>query len=78
MNIGPKSGRWLRSVGIATYGDLFEAGAIAAFDRIRREVGIDHLMLLYALQGAIDGRNLLDLPERRKRELRLAVGRDGD
>lgn len=75
MNIGPKCGGWLRQVGIETRSQLGDIGAVAAFERIRRTVGIDHLMLLYALHGAIADRNLLDLDAETKCELRKAIGR---
>ena len=57
-NIGPKSAGWLESVGIHTIDDLFDFGAVKAYQMVKLAYP-DRvtLNLLYALQGA-----LLDLP----------------
>jgi DNA transformation protein len=57
-NLGPKSTRWLASVGIVTMDDLYELGAVEAYRRVKaaypQQVSLN---MLWGLQGA-----LLDLP----------------
>lgn len=57
-NIGPKSARWLESVGIHSPDELCELGPVEAYKLVKsaypQQVSLN---MLYALQGAV-----LDLP----------------
>lgn len=52
-NLGMASVNILRAVGINTYGDLAQVGAVATYKRIKaRGIHVSKVML-YALQGAL-------------------------
>ena len=57
-NIGPKSARWLESVGIHSPEELFDLGPVESYKRVKsaypQEVSLN---MLYTLQGAV-----MDLP----------------
>jgi hypothetical protein len=73
-NLGPKSAALLREVGIRTYAELANVGAIEAFRRARafapHRVSLN---LLYALEGALTNTHWNQLPEPVREELRAAV-----
>ena len=75
LNLGPKTGAWLRGVGITTRQQLVDIGPIVAFKRIEKAGFSNHLLLLYALAGAVMDTNCMELPEGMKADLRRQVGR---
>lgn len=73
-NLGPKSSRWLASVGIETLDDLAAVGAVEAYRRCRDAGYPVSLNLLWALQGA-----LLDLPwNQLPVEMKVQLRREAD
>lgn len=68
-NIGPKSAAWLRQVGVRTQQDLADAGAVAAFVKVRRAGFKPSLNLLYSLEGALIGCHWRDIPAARRQQL---------
>jgi DNA transformation protein len=78
VGIGPKSGPWLRAVGMATRGDLAEAGPAEAYVRVVAS-GIDpNLNLLWALAGAAEDMHWTLIPPRRREQLKKQVEAMGD
>ena len=74
-NIGPRCAEWLAMIGVHTADDLREIGAPIAYrELISRGIVKPHLMLLYALGGAVSGENCMNLSRERKRELEEAAG----
>lgn len=72
-NLGPKTAAWLRAVGVASLEDLRRRGAVPAFVALKRSVPRTSLNALYALAGAIEGRDWRTIRRTRKLELLLAV-----
>lgn len=72
-NLGPKTAAWLRAVGIASRAELQRRGAVAAFVALVPSAPRTSLNALYALAGAIEGRDWRAIRRRRKLELLLAV-----
>lgn len=66
-NLGPKSGAALRAAGIPTLGALRAAGAVQTYLRLRGTWRQASLNLLWALAGALQGRDwrLLTAVEKR-------------
>lgn len=56
-NLGPRSQQMLAAVGIHSAADLAARGAVRAWDDVRRQQGTVSLNLLWALVGALDGRD---------------------
>lgn len=56
-NLGPASERMLHAAGIRTPGDLRALGAVPAFLAVRRAGQKPSLNLLWALEGALSGRD---------------------
>ena len=77
-NIGPKSARLLREVGIDSPEDLGEIGAVAAYRRLKffnpRSVSLN---MLWALEGALTDRDWRDIPPEMKDRLRAKAESDG-
>lgn len=74
-NIGPKSAAWIVEAGITSLAQLEELGAPYVWQMIkviRPEVS---LVLLYALQGAIDDCHWSEIDGALEAQLRRAVGR---
>jgi DNA transformation protein and related proteins len=69
LNLGPKTGVWLAEIGIHTPADLRRVGAVKAYVQIKRRVKGVSTILLYALQGALDGARWDKLEAATKREL---------
>lgn len=70
-NLGPKSAKMLRAVGIGTIEALREAGAPIVYRMLRdRFQGVSTTML-WALQGAVDERPWLSYDADEKKALRL-------
>jgi DNA transformation protein len=76
-NIGKKIAGRLNEVGIHTEDDLRAAGAVAAYDKIRRRHPGETLPVcyyLYAFEGALTDKHWNDIGASRKRELRDGIG----
>lgn len=73
LNVGPKSSAWLRQVGIRTEEDLREAGAVAAFVKVKRAGFKPSLNLLYALEGALTGCHWQQVPAERRGAMLIEV-----
>jgi len=73
LNLGPKSGEWLRQVGIEDLDSLKQKGAINAYLAVEA-LGIKpSLNLLYALEGAITDTHWQTVKVRYKTDLILAL-----
>ncbi len=72
-NIGPKSAKWLKAVGIANRGDLERAGSVGAYRAVRESGQRVSLNLLYALEGALLDVRCDELPPPLKDRLRDAA-----
>jgi hypothetical protein len=72
-NLGPKSVRWLQSIGVETYGDLAELGAPVAFRFVKAEHETASLNLLYSLYGALHDVAWNQLSVETKDQLRTEV-----
>lgn len=70
MNIGAELSRKLTAVGIDSAEKLMEAGAKSAFIKLKETYPNVCLVHLYALEGAVTGREYNMLPEATKRELK--------
>ncbi|MGA8277601.1 MAG: TfoX/Sxy family DNA transformation protein [Rhodanobacteraceae bacterium] len=68
-NVGPKSAAWLRQVGVRTYEDLVEVGALDTFLKVKRAGFRPSLNLLYALAGALADCHWTDLSDQDKQTL---------
>lgn len=69
LNIGAKSGAWLRQVGLRTHEDLAAVGSLAAYMRVKRAGFRPSLNLLYALEGALMGCHWQQVDATRRAEL---------
>ena len=69
LNIGAKSGAWLRQVGLRTQEDLAAVGSLEAFMRVKRAGFKPSLNLLYALEGALMGCHWQQVDAGRRAEL---------
>ena len=72
-NLGPVSAGWLNAIGVHTLADLAGLGAIEAYRILKGHGYPVTLNLVYAIEGALRGRDWRDLPAARKRELRAAA-----
>lgn len=72
-NLGPVSAGWLRAVGVRTLADLTELGAIEAYRILKGHGYPVTLNLVYAIEGALRGRDWRDLPSALKHQLRAAA-----
>ncbi len=69
-NIGPKSGQWLREVGIATIGELERLGPVIAYRLVNQQQRNASLNLLWALAAGLKDLDWRDLTEEQKDRLR--------
>lgn len=68
-NLGNASVNILRAVGISSYQDLHDIGAVGAYLKIKdRDISVSKVML-YALQGALMDVHWNDLPPAMKQQL---------
>lgn len=72
-NLGPKSARVLRGVGVDTVEELTRIGPVAAFVRARHAWEGATLNLLWALVAGLRGAHWRELTPREKAELRAQV-----
>lgn len=71
--LGPRSEQWLIDAGIDTVDKLFRKGAIESYLAVRSVRGNTSLNLLYALVGAIDGRNWTTVAHHDKTRLLMSL-----
>lgn len=70
-NLGPRSSEWLAEIDIRTEADLRERGVINTYLALRaHKPRANNLMMLWALQGAVDDINCLHLPDDIKEHLK--------
>jgi DNA transformation protein len=73
-NIGEATAAWLHEVGIDSADDLRRAGAVEAYRKVKAWRPWDvTLILLWALEGAIEDVDWMDVTPERRLELRRAV-----
>jgi DNA transformation protein len=74
LNLGPVTARRLQAVGLHTPVDLERIGSVEAFLRVEQEFPHDTtLVLLYALEGALQNVPWTALPKGVKADLRRRV-----
>lgn len=72
--LGPRSEEHLCSVGICTPEELKEQGAVEAFVKMRNVSNIKpSLNFLYALVGALEKRNWLDIAKNERESILMAL-----
>ncbi len=69
-NLGPKSGQWLREVGITTIGELERIGPVVAYRLVRQQQKNAGLNLLWALAAGLKDLDWRDLTDEQKDHLR--------
>ena len=69
-NLGPKSGRWLRAIGIHTIADLERTGSVVAYRLVKQRNGRSSLNLLWALEAGLADKDWRKLTETTKKRLR--------
>lgn len=69
-NLGAISAAWLRDAGLRTIADLRHAGAVGAFELVRRRQPHCSLNLLWALAAGLEGRDWRELTVEEKQALR--------
>ena len=69
-NLGPRSGQWLRGVGISTIAELERLGPVVAYRLVKQRRPKASLNLLWALAAGLRGIDWRELPEARKKRLR--------
>jgi len=70
-NLGPKSGHWLREVGITTIGELEQVGAVVAYRLVKQQQRNASLNLLWALAAGLKDLDWRDLTDEQKDRLRM-------
>lgn len=70
LNLGPKSGQWLREAGIVTVADLERLGSVVAYRLVKQRHPKVSLNLLWALAAALQGKDWRELSEATKKKLR--------
>jgi DNA-3-methyladenine glycosylase I len=73
LNLGPTSTRWLRAIGVHTRRDLEKLGAVDAYAMLKANGYQASLNLVYAIEGALTGRDWKRLPAKRKAQLKAAA-----
>jgi hypothetical protein len=69
-NLGPKSCRWLREVGIHTISQLRQIGPVGAFQLVRQKSPRTSINLLWAIAAALADIDWRKLPAHTKQQLR--------
>lgn len=72
--LGPRSREWLSRAGIRTAGQLRELGAVEAFRRVREHEDAASLNLLWALEGALTGRDWKEVARTERERLLRELG----
>ncbi len=70
LNLGPKSGQWLREAGITTIAGLERLGPVAAFRLVKQRQPKASLNLLWALAAGLKGKDWRELTEATRNRLR--------
>lgn len=68
-NLGPKSGQWLRAVGIHTIADLQRIGPVVAYRIMKQRQPSTSLNLLWAMAAGLEEMDWRDLGEATKVKL---------
>ncbi|GAB3418989.1 TfoX/Sxy family protein [Massilia agilis] len=71
--LGPRCEQWLPLVGIRTPDELRAADPFQVYARLLPQVPGLGLNMLYALIGAIEGRNWIDIKRERRTEILLRL-----
>ncbi|BBN81992.1 hypothetical protein PA25_19770 [Pseudoalteromonas sp. A25] len=71
--LGPKSEQMLIESGVDSVEVLREIGSVRAFLRVKHNQGRVSLNLLYALEGALQGKHWLDIASEKKAELLMTL-----
>lgn len=73
IGIGPKSGRWLREVGIVSRDDLERVGVIEAYRRVQSAGHNVSLNLLWAMQGGLMDIHWTMVPPKLREQLKTEL-----
>ncbi len=73
LNLGPKSGQWLRDAGITTIAELERLGPVVAFRLVKQHQPKASLNLLWAMAAGLEGKDWRELTEATKQQLRKKV-----
>jgi DNA-3-methyladenine glycosylase I len=73
LNLGPTSTRWLNAIGVHNRRDLEQLGAVDAYAMLKANGYNASLNLVYAIEGALTGRDWKRLPAQRKAQLKTAA-----
>lgn len=68
-NIGPKTAEWLRAADLQTPAALHAMGAVAVYEKLIDSGVPENLNLLWALEGAIQDRDFLDIARHERERL---------
>ncbi len=71
--LGPRCEEWLPLVGINTPDELRAADPFALYSRLRKQVPGFSINGLYAMIGAIEDRNWLDIKRERRAEILMRL-----
>ncbi len=74
-NIGETTASWLNSVGVLTFGDLNERGAVATFLMLRENGFRPTMNALYAFHGALTDTHWAQLSDNDKKNLKSELDR---
>lgn len=72
-NLGPESTRWLQAIGVHNRRDLEKLGGVAAYAALKAQGYNASINLVYAIEGALTGRDWRKLPAARKAALKKAA-----
>lgn len=75
LNLGPKSGQWLREAGITTVAELERLGPVVAYRLVKQHQPKASLNLLWALAAGLKGKDWRQLDEAAKNRLRKEAER---
>lgn len=70
-NLGPTSAKWLNAIGVHNRRDLERLGGIDAYRLLKAQGYNASLNLVYAIEGALRGRDWNRLPAKLKAELKM-------
>lgn len=70
LNLGPKSGQWLREAGITTITELERLGPVVAYQLVKQRQPRASLNLLWALAAGLKEQDWRELTETTKKRLR--------
>lgn len=69
LNLGPKSGQWLREAGITAIAELERLGPVVAYRLVKQRQSKASLSLLWALAAGLKGKDWRELTEATKKRL---------